>query len=245
MTDSERLEVVCEMLAARGYALDRQDRRVVATPTDGAETVGVPGPLEVVPARTAPTHVMEAVGSAAAAGRIALFVAHPVDAPTVRDVLTDPPGLAGADDEGAERQFYSVPDRLHAGDAGLACCRAATEPTWYERPANGVTGEGSRLVLEADGDPVAAFESVADLSCPGRLAFRYAYRRDDDGRFRVRKLGTDRTVGRFTSVGEMKANAYRPVPVPLVPERVVETYLPEAWALATVDGGRLQRVESA
>jgi hypothetical protein len=44
-------------------------------------------------------------------------------------------------------------------------------------------------------------------------------------------------------VGELKANGYRPVPVPLVPECVVDGHLPAAWAVATVEGGRVIELE--
>ena len=62
----------------------------------------------------------------------------------------------------------------------------------------------------------------------------------------VRNLETGRTAGRFGSVGAMRANAYQPVAAPIVPERVLDgAYLPEAWALATVDGGRVTELEGA
>lgn len=241
---TRRLEVVCETLRTRGYEIERADRHAVAVPDDGTDPVGVPGELRVVPARTTPVGVLEAVADAVAGDRTALFAAHPVDAATIRDVLTDPPGLVAANEDG--RTFYDTPDRLRAGDAGLACCRAAEPPVWRERPADGVTGEGSRFVLRADGETVTAFDSAADLACPAASAFGYAYRRDDDGRFRVENLDTGRTAGRFASVGEMRANAYRPVPAPLVPERVVgDAHLPESWAVATVDDGRVTAVEGA
>lgn len=235
--------VVREALAERGYDIVERDGIAVAEPTAGTDRIGVPGALCVVDAAVDPTALLEAIGRAVGEGRTALLAAHPSETTAVRDVLTDPPGLA--DRTGTARTFYSVPDRLRAGEAGLACCRAEREPVWREEPAEGVTESGTRFVLYADGDPVTAFEDVGALSCPSASAFTYAYRRGDDGRFRVRKLETGRTVGRFPSVRELKANAYRPVPVPLVPERVVEGYLPEAWALATVEDGRLVGVEGA
>ena len=244
MRDTRRLETVCEALLARGYELDRADWHAIAAPTGGTDAIGVPGELRVVPAPPGPVGTLEAVGRAVESGRTALFAAHPVDAATVREVLTDPPGLAA--ETAAGREFYSVPDRLRAGEAGLACCRASEPPVWRERPADGVTADGSRVVLYADGEPVTAFESVGDLSCPSATAFGYAYRRDESGRFEVRDLEDDRTAGRFVSVREMKANAYRPVPVPLVPERLLgDAHLPAAWALATVEDGRVTEIEGA
>ena len=244
MTDTRRLETVCEVLLARRYEVERADRRAVATTADGTDPVGVPGELRVVPAPPVPVGVLEAVGCAVETDRTALFTAHPVDAARVRDVLTDPPGLADATDE--ERTFYSCPDRLRAGDAGLACCRADEPPVWREEPAEGVTGDGRRLVLYTDGNPTAAFDDLGALACPSRSAYSYAYRRDDDGRFRVRNLDSGRTAGRFGSVGEMRANAYQPVPAPVVPGRILEdVHLPEAWALATVEDGRVTGIEGA
>jgi len=244
MSDASRLETVRAALSARGYDVEQTDRGAVAVPTEEADPVGVAGELAVVPAPTRPVALLEAVASAASRDRTALFVAHPVDAGAVRDVLTDPPGLAAATD--GTRTFYSGPDRLHAGDDGLACCRADEPPVWREEPADGVTGDGRRFVLYADGDPVAAFDDLDGLACPSRSAFPYAYRRDEDGRFRVRNLETGRTAGRFGSVGAMRANAYQPVAAPVVPERILDgAYLPEAWALATVEDGRVTELEGA
>jgi len=244
MRDTGRLETVCEALLTRGYELERADRHAVAVPTDGTDPIGVPGELRVVPAPPRLVGILEAVARAVERDRTALFVAHPVDAATVQEVLTDPPALAARTANG--REFYSVPDRLRAGEAGLACCRASEPPVWRERPADGITADGSRVVLYADGEPVTAFESVADLSCPSATAFGYAYRRDESGRFEVRNLEDDRTAGRFVSVREMKANAYQPVPVPLVPERLLgDAHLPETWTLATVEDGRVTSVEGA
>lgn len=243
MSFRRRLEIVEETLAGREYDVCEENDRVVADPTPETDPVGVPGPLSVVRATADPTALLESIGSAVSAGRIALLVAHPDDATAVRRVLTDPPGLV--DRTETQRTFYSVPDRLPAGNEGFACCRADDAPVWRETTTEGVTGGRRRFVLSADGRPVTAFGSFDELSCPPADAFEYAYRRDDDGRFVVRRLGTDRIVGRFPSVRELKANAYRPIPVPLVPEVVVDGHLPEAWALAVVGDGRVRSIEGA
>ncbi|MFQ3285588.1 hypothetical protein [Natronomonas sp.] len=243
MTDTQRLKTVRSELTSRSYDVDNRSDAAIAVPTDRTDRIGVPGRLSVVAGRPDPTALLEVIGDAVAAGRTALLVAHPKDATAIREILTDPPGLAGRTERG--RTFYNTPDRLPAGTAGLACCRADDPPTWRAEPADGVTGEGMRFVLYADGEATAAFGTFDDLSCPSADAFEYAYRRADDGRFRVRKLSTDRVVGRFPSVRELKANAYRPVPAPLVPGTVVDGHLPEAWALATVEDGRVTRIEGA
>lgn len=239
MSSRRRRGVLRETLTERGYEVSERNGYTLAEPLTETDRIGVPGSLRIVTADTDPTVLLEAIGSASRAGETALFVAHPDDASAVKRVLTDPPGLAAQTDR--TRRFYSVPDRLPAGGKGLACCRAENEPVWREEPVDG----GDRFVLYADGDPITAFESLEELSCPSATAFEYAYRRDDDGRFQVEKLATGRTVGRFASVRELRRNAYRPVPVPLVPEAVVEGYLPEAWGLATVDGDRVVATEGA
>lgn len=243
MTDTQRLETVHAELRSRGYDVDDRGDAAVAVPTDRTDRIGVPGPLSVAVGRPDPTALLETVGRADAAGRTALLVAHSHDATAIREILTDPPGLADRSESG--RAFYNTPDRLRAGDAGVACCRADEPPTWRAEPADGVTAEGTRFVLYADGGAAAAFESLGELSCPSADAFEYAYRRDADGRFRVRKLPTGRVVGRFPSVRELKANAYRPVPAPLIPGAVVDGHLPGAWALAIVEDGCVRRIEGA
>lgn len=243
MTDTRRLETVRAELESRGYDVDNHGDAAVAVPTDRTDRIGVPGPLSVVTGRPDPTALLDVIGDAVAAGRTALLVAHPTDATAIRAILTDPPGLANRTERG--RTFYNTPDRLPAGNVGLACCRADDPPTWRAESADGVTGEGTRFVLYADGEATAAFGTLDELSCPSADAFEYAYRRADDGRFRVRKLSTDRVVGRFPSVRALKANAYRPVPAPLLPETAVDGHLPGAWALATVGDGRVARIESA
>lgn len=238
-----RTRTVRETLDDRGYDIEERAGNVLARPTPRSDPIGVPGGLRVVPASTDPTALLEAIGSASDAEETVLFAAHPNDVDPIRDVLTDPPGLIARSDR--SRTFYSVPDRLPAGDEGLACCRADTDPIWHEERACGVTGDEMRFVLRADERTVTVFETFEALACPATNAFDYVYRRDSDGRFRVRKLETGRTVGRFSSIRELRANAYRPVPVPLVPERVVDRYLPEAWAIATVSGDRIAGIEGA
>ena len=243
MSSRQRLDTVKERLAGRGYDVSERGGDTVADPTSDTDPIGVPGPLSIVPATTDPTALLESIGSAASAGRTALLVAHPDDVTGIRRVLTDPPGLA--DRTETSRTFYGVPDRFPAGNEGFACCRADDPPVWRETTTEGVTGEGRRFLLFADDHPVTAFGTFDELSCPSADAFEYAYRRDDDGRFVVRRLASDRVVGRFPSVRELKANAYQPIPVPLVPETVVDGSLPEAWTIATVEGGRVTSIEGA
>ncbi|MES3516458.1 MAG: hypothetical protein PPP58_02220 [Natronomonas sp.] len=243
MSDRTRLDVVTAALRERGYRIQEGDgRRCVAVPTAETRAIGVPGPLLVASPRPEPTPVLETVGAATEADRRALFVAHPHDAAKIRDILTDPPGIESID--GDRRTFYNVPDRLPAGDEGWACCRAGETPRWRTERTDASPGadDGASLVCAAGGEVVAAFESVEGLSCPPREVFPYAYRRTDAGQFVVDD--GERIVGRFGSVRAMKTT-YQPIPVPLVPERVVDGHLPSAWALAVVEDGAIERIEGA
>ena len=184
-----------------------------------------------------PTVVVDAVAAAAKRGRFALLAADPETAREAQAVLTDPPGARRVDDEG-NRTFYHVPDRLRVGSDGFGAVRADGDLTWRETTDEaGITGDArTRIVLEADGRVHAAFDAYTDLACPAPTAFPYAYRRGSDKRIHVTKGG--REVGVYNSIREMRADAYVPVPDPLVPE----IHLPDGaemagrWAIAVVDG---------
>jgi hypothetical protein len=188
-----------------------------------------------------PTVVVDAVAAAAKRGRFALLAADPDTAREAHTVLTDPPGAASVDDEG-NRTFYHVPDRLRVGSEGFGAVRADGPLTWREtRDEAGVTGETTtRIVLEADGKVQAAFDAYTDLACPAPTAFPYAYRRGSDKRIHVTRAG--REVGVYDSIRELKADAYVPVPDPLVPE----IHLPDGaelagrWAIAAVADGTVE-----
>jgi hypothetical protein len=187
-----------------------------------------------------PTVVVDAVAVASGAGRFALLAADRRTAEAARDVLTDPPAVRAVDDAG-DRTFYHVPDRLRVGDAGFGAVRADGDLVWREETAGGVTGgDRTRLLLEADGRVQAAFEGYPELACPAPGAFPYTYRRESDKRVHVRNRD-GREVGVYNSIRAMKADAYRPVPDPLVPE----VHLPEgvrlsrAWAVVVVEDGEI------
>jgi hypothetical protein len=206
-------------------------RPTAESPRFGASEVSV----EVLPSAD-PTVVVDAVAAAAKRGRFALLAADSETAREAHAVLTDPPGAASVDDEG-NRTFYHVPDRLRVGSDGFGAVRADGELTWRETTeGGGIGGETTtRIVLEADGTVHAAFDAYTDLACPAPRAFPYAYRRGSDKRIHVTKAG--REVGVYNSIREMKADAYVPVPDPLVPE----VHLPDGaelagrWAIAVVD----------
>jgi hypothetical protein len=237
---------VADHLAAEGaYTVhrpaDRADGDLHLRPTGEEACFGSSEVAVEALASADPTVVVDAVAAAAKRGRFALIAAGPEAARAAHAVLTDPPGAASVDAEG-HRTFYHVPDRLRVGSAGFGAIRADGELTWRETTDEaGVTDERTtRLVLEADGRLHAAFDEYTALACPSPSAFPYAYRRDADKRIHVTKDG--REVGVYTSIREMKADAYVPVPDPLVPE----VHLPDGaelagrWAIASVGEGGVE-----
>jgi hypothetical protein len=245
---------------------DRADPAAVATPGPDADPpVPVDGALALEPLETRsrvrrardagpeqapavdPTRVVDGVAAAAARDLTVVFVVDAAGAAGVREVLTDPPAVRAVDGDGC-RTFYDVPDRLSTDD-GLACVRADEPPVWREESATGgITGRRTddgatdgpprRLVLTADGEVQAAFDDHAALACPAPGAFPYTYRRGDDGRMHVRNRA-GREVGVYGTLRGLKADAYRPVPDPLVPETHLPTglRLRTAWTLAVVGDG--------
>lgn len=206
-----------------------------------------------------PTQVVDSLAAAADRDLTCLFVVDERGAAAVREVLTDPPAVRAVDADGC-RTFYDVPDRLSTGD-GLACVRADEAPVWREEPATGgvTAGESTegaerrgrtgrdsagaggtadaatRLVLAADGAFHAAFDDYTALACPTAGAFPYTYRRGEDKRLHVRNRD-GREVGVYPSVRAMTADAYRPVPDPLVPEVHLDGDRRAAWLLAVATG---------
>ena len=99
----------------------------------------------------------------------------------------------------------------------------------------------SRLVCEVRGRVVVVLAGVESLRTPPADAFPYFYRRDPtDKRFRVRR-GTDgRVVESVSGFGPMREAGFVPVPMPLVPEHVLDVRVDveQAWDLRVVDEAR-------
>ena len=233
----------------RGYEVtwptDRGEPDCLLRPGEGVEPplagIETSGEIAVEALASAdPTVVVDAVAAAAREDRFALLAADRRTARAAHAALTDPPALRSVDDDG-HRTFYEVPDRIRVGDRGFGAVRADGDLRWREETGGGVTGDhDTRLVLEADGRIHAAFDDYTALACPSPGAFPYTYRREGDKRFHVRNRD-GHEVGVYDSVRAMKANAYRPVPDPLVPE----IHLPDgvrlsrAWALAVIEDGEV------
>ena len=227
-------------LAERGYETTCLDG--ATTPPAVAAGGDPPGavtdrPLSVEPlAEATPLSLVAALADAARHERGALFVADPEAAAAAVEVLSDPFLLA--DERADGRVFYSIPDRIHLTDGTLAAV-TARDPTWREDAPGGVTGDERALLLEADGETLAALESVEVLTCPGpdpeAVPFRYA--RGEDKRFHV--YDRDREVGTFTGVTAMESRGFRPLDMPLVPEHHLRENagLARRWTVAVVDDG--------
>ncbi|WP_380675831.1 hypothetical protein [Salinigranum sp. GCM10025319] len=185
------------------------------------------GPREITP-----TTLVSRLRNNRGNDRFSLFVvADESAARDVRGVLHDPP-LVAAENADGRRTFYNGPDRVPLAGGGFAAVRtdsASEELVWRE------TGDGDDRSLllvdrgagadatddgrEADGSILAHLAGVDDLACPDAAAFPYSYARDpEDKRFRVRR--GDRTVGVYDGPAAMRANAYVPIAMPLVPEHV-------------------------
>jgi hypothetical protein len=250
---------------ARPLPGGRRPDRIAVEPLDSASVT--------------PTMLISRLWNDRANGRAALFVVPEAALESALSVLS-PPAFVRARTDAGHRTFYDGPDRVPLAEGGYAAVRTdARRLAWVEEPATGpldaagpgpaaggdasgarearsrngpsdAEGDGPRLVLQ-DGDAVlAVLDGVDALSCPPADRFPYAYRRGEDKRFHV----TDRDgreVGVYDSVTAMRANAYHPVAMPLVPEHVFADVserpsLRRSWVLVGVDDeGRTGQVHTA
>jgi len=239
------VDAVLADLRERGYEIDRPSGSAtpaaVATGGDAPAAI-TDAPLAVEPlAAVTPLHLVARLADAARSGHAPLLVVDGADRDTAREVL-DAPLLVDEETDG-RRTFYTVPDRIRLTDGTLACVRTDGGFTWRETEGGGITNDATDgdapLVLETEGRDVAAFDGVDGLTCPGPDpgAFPYRYARGEDKRIHV--FDREREVGVYNGVAAMKANAYRPVPLPLVPEHHVRENadLARRWLLATATDG--------
>ncbi len=201
-----------------------------------------------------PTTLLSRLRNNAGNDRFSLFVVESeTDAHEVHEVLRRPP-LVAAEDGHGRRTFYNGPDRVPLAEGGYAAIRTDTAPddlVWRE---SGVGDERSLILVDPGttarregrvgngvddptGTVVACFDGVGDLACPVAESFPYSYQRDPtDKRFRIRTRD-DRIVGIYDGVADMRANAYVPLPMPLVPEHVFDGVpsVRDEWAVLVVD----------
>jgi len=249
-THQPAVESVLSDLRERGYVVAHPDGTTpTALATGGtAPEAFADAPLAVEPlGETTPLSVVARLADNAREGHSTLFVAEIDTAEQIRQLLADP-FLCRAERDGC-RAFYTIPDRILLTDDTYACVRTDDEGRWREEPADSPVPFGDatptesntapRLLLESGDDILAVLDSVAALECPGPdpETFPYRYARGEDKRFHV--FDREREVGRYAGTAAMKANAYRPVPMPLVPEHhlLENSHLATAWGVAAVDGG--------
>ncbi len=242
---SSRLDTVCADLRDRDYSCPdgpTETNPIVAVggdhPIDGPDA-----PLSVTRLReVTPLSIASAISTAAHAGHAPVLVVDEWGTDDARAILEEPFLLRDRVDDA--RHFYSIPERIVLTDGRYACVRTDCEPQWREDPAmstdtDRMGSDEPRLLLEADGSIQAVIESPAELYCPGPepAAFPYRYSRGDDKRIHV--FDRSREVGRYAGISAMADNAYRPVSMPLIPERHIETggRLARNVTLATVTDG--------
>ena len=228
---ASRRAAVAENLRSRGFALDDDGWASVAS---GGPTAlaGVDAPLAVLAlADSTPLSVVSAIANAAHEGRVPVLVADRRTEEAIEPILSEPFLLRRKGSGG--REFLSVEDRIRLSDDSYACVGAGGTVEWFERDE---LSDEPPLVLEVGGEEITALDSVDGLACPGPSvsAFRYSYARGEDGRFRV--FADGQAVGQYTGVSAMRADGFRPVPLPLVPEHHVRDHgrLARATLVATV-----------
>ncbi len=241
------LDSVIADLRDRGYQLtsngERGDGPLVATggtpPDDGPRK---PLRLEVL-TDASPLSVVSHLTTAAENGQRPLLCTDERCTQAVDKLLEAPFLCRTGDGTDGGRHFYSTDERVRLADDSFACVRTDGTLSWREEATRDDltdrTGtDNPRLVLETDGEVVAALESVDALGCPPPSAttFRHRYARGDDKLIHV--FDREGEVGRYPGISAMKRNAYKPVPFPLVPEqhngRGQSARLARAWLHAHV-----------
>lgn len=231
---SRRRDTVADDLRERGYSLTADEWPTVAR-GDTTTIAGVDAPLALVSLRDdRPLTVVSAIANAAHEGYVPVLVAHPQTASEIEPLLEGPFLLAGRD---SGREFVPIEDRILLSDDSYACLGTTGPVNWFEEDSRET--DSPPLALTVGGDRVATLDSVDGLACPGpaAAAFRYSYARNDAGRFCVFDDGD--VLERYASVSAMRADGFRPVPLPLVPEHHIRDHgrLARATVVATVDDG--------
>ena len=207
-------------------------------------------PVAVEPLREAdPTVALSRVWNNRANGRATLFVV-PTDgvAGSIERLLSPPAGIPETDGDG--RRFHLGPDRIRLEESGYAAVPTGPDLAWHETTAptdpaglraaepggnsdtvpDTADEEGPWLELRAGDTVLARLAGVDALACPSRARFPYAYRRDRDKQIRVVDFA-GRPVQRYPGIGAMRRGGFRPVPAPLVPERIFDGPTAGWWAV--------------
>ncbi|MBB6646058.1 hypothetical protein [Halobellus ruber] len=234
--------------------------RTTDPPTPG-ELLAAGRPVAVEPLPDSdPTVTLSRLWNNRTNGRATLFVV-PTEgvAAAVERLLSPPVGVREADDDG--RRFYAGPDRIRLEEGGYAAVPTGPELEWRETrtppeptgirsveadeggsPSDALPAPAAKesedqapwLELRADGTVLARLAGVDELACPPRARFPYTYHRDRDKQIRVCDFA-GRPVQRYPGIAAMRRGGFRPVPAPLVPERLFDG--PTAGWWAVLSGG--------
>lgn len=233
-----RIDAVLTDLHKRGFDL-REGRYETIAEGGPASLTGVDAPLSVIEITDdRPLTVVSAIANAAQTDRVPVLVTDDYDYEGVFGIVSDPFLLSERRDG---RRFFGVEDRIMLTDGTFACVGTRGPIQWTEETDRGSV-ESPALELLVGGERVAVLESVDELRCPGPApeTFRYRYTREGDGRFAVYE-GSE-CLGRYSGVAAMRANGFRPLPLPLVPEHHIRQSgrLARAGVLATVSQGTVE-----
>jgi hypothetical protein len=154
---------------------------------------------------------------------------------TAQDLLSTPFALAKHADH--RRRFYNIEDRIRLTDDTFACVDTRGSLQWAEAPEAAATDSPS-IQLAAGNEMVAVLDSVDSLTCPGPEpeAFPARYTRSDG---RIRVLNSEGEIAQYGTIATMRADGYRPIPLPLIPEHHVreQPSLARATLFASIANG--------
>jgi len=233
--DSARhLGTVTRDLRNRGFTVQPDEWGAVARGASLDHT-SIDAPLAVLPlADGQPLAVVSAVAHATCQGYVPVLVAAPQTRTAAQDILSTPFALAGT--AAGRRQFYAVEDRVRLTDDTFACVATRGALQWVEASTRAET-DAPRLHLTVGDDIVAVLDSASVLTCPGPTpaTFPVRYTRSEH-QFRV--LDTEGVIETYGTIASMRADGYRPVPLPLIPDHHIreDPSLARATLLAVPDG---------
>ncbi len=234
---SGKMASVHDNLINRGVEVETHDWGL-SVPAPPAEISTLDEQVAFVPLFDGrPLSVVSAVENATRQGKLPVIVTDRHTRSDVMEILSSP--IAVEDIIDGRRQFYAVEDRIRLTDGSFACIDRRGSLQWSEVDPATET-DSPAIQLTVDDDIIAVVDSIASLSCPGPTpsAFPVRYKRSNK-QFQV--FRDERLVAQFGTVTEMRADGYRPAPLPLIPEHHLRhnPTLARNALLAIVDDGEV------